>query len=131
MSLQVSKREAGLITAGFVAGYMLKCSSLMKLLGTYVALVYASRSAISLLLAHSNDDVCKALNRHYGINVFDSSNMHFEYNTFYNTIAIRRSLTSKVLTDKDTIINNLKQCFNMLLFFDIFYHVFPLKITFE
>lgn len=131
MSLQVSKREAGLITAGFVAGYMLKSNPLMKLLGAYATIVFASRSAISLLLAHSNENVCRALNRHYGINAFDSSNMHFEYNSIYNTVNVRRSLTTKVLTDKDAIINNLRKCFNMLLFFDIFYHIFPLKIAFE
>jgi hypothetical protein len=131
MSLQVNKRDAGLIAGGFVAGYMLKSNSLMKLLAMYGATVYASRSAISLLMAHSNENLCKVLNRHYGINVFNSSDMHFEYNSFYNNVTVRRSLTGKVLTDKDVIINNLRNAFNILLFFDIFYHIFPLKVTFE
>lgn len=58
-------------------------------------------------------------------------NFSIEYNLWYNSIVIRRDIVGKIVTDKTVIIAVCRRRLNTLLFWDIFYHIHPIKITFE
>ncbi|AYV76434.1 MAG: hypothetical protein Terrestrivirus6_60 [Terrestrivirus sp.] len=71
------------------------------------------------------------MNKQFGAAIFNRADIQIEYNVIYNAIKIRRSLTGKFLTDKDAIISDCRRSFNIILCYDIYYHMFPLKIHFE
>lgn len=93
--------------------------------------MFCIRILISSVLAANSEEISKSMNKQFGAAIFNRADIQIEYNVIYNAIKIRRSLTGKFLTDKDAIISDCRRSFNIILCYDIYYHMFPLKIHFE
>lgn len=57
--------------------------------------------------------------------------LSIEYNMWSNIITVSRDMKTVICTDKDLIVSLCKKYINIFLFWDIFFHAYPLQIIFK
>lgn len=62
--------------------------------------------------------------------LFDNLDIKINYNWYHNTIIIKRNLIAKIFVDAETVENIIKDIFDYVLIWDIFYQYKPLKIIY-
>lgn len=136
MTLQINESELRYLATGLLLGCVLTNSYVILIpIIIYLSAILIIRCGISLILLFGNDILYKEINNCIGKNIFNATDFVFEYNLFDNILKIRRSwkikIISKIITNEEIIRCEIRNIYNQILFFDIFYHMFPLKIVFE
>ena len=62
---------------------------------------------------------------------YKEQGLFLQYNPVYNKLEIRRDFANKVFTGRKDLKTHFQQDFNNMLFWDVFFYITPLDITFK
>lgn len=117
---------------GIIIGILIEGQFIRALCFIYLYLILIARLGIKKLWKLGEKINIAFLNENFNGLFSDTNNkMTYSYDIINNIITIEQPFTSRIIQNRSDIEKMVHQVMNVFKFFDIFYHLIPLKIVFK